>query len=116
MLPGFRPVLNSVIRPAGVIRPIAPVSTNRTLPSGPTVSELGSLPAGSPVENSVIGAALAAADMAAVISSASISARTARISIRPQSTVPLERYWFGALIAMRVPPSRRSCWDGPGPW
>ena len=90
-LPGFSPTVNSVIWPEGVIRPIAPMSTNHTLPSGPGVSELGLLGLGSPVENSVIGAAPAAADPVAVISSTSISTRTARMSVRPQSTVRGQR-------------------------
>src|SRR5690348_11080797 len=48
---------NSVIWPAGVIRPIAlvvPVSVNHRLPSGPAVSPRGKAPGFKPPENSVI--------------------------------------------------------------
>src|SRR5262249_25432515 len=48
-LPVFRPLLNSVIAPPGVIRPIAfvvPMSLNQRLPSGAGVIDLGELPAG----------------------------------------------------------------------
>src|SRR5437899_483192 len=56
-LPALRPVLNSVIVPLGVMRPIAlvgPSSANQRLPSGPAAKPRGELTAGSPLLNSVI--------------------------------------------------------------
>src|ERR1035441_3090730 len=56
-LPGFKPVLNSVIPPLVVTRPIAfvpPRPVNHRLPSGPDTSSAGELPGFKPVLNSVI--------------------------------------------------------------
>ena len=49
------PLLNSVITPAGVMRPmrLPPYSVNQRLPSGPAVMPFGWLPAVMPVLNSV---------------------------------------------------------------
>ena len=59
-LPAFRPLVNSVICPLGVIRPIAcvvvPWSVNHRLPSAPGAIANGRLPAFRPLVNSVIGA------------------------------------------------------------
>ena len=62
MLPLVKPLENSVIAPAGVIRPIAgvagvagvPGSVNHTFPSGPAAIPPGLLPLVKPVVNSVI--------------------------------------------------------------
>jgi hypothetical protein len=54
-LPGFRPALNSLIVPPGVICPIAgtPASVNQTLPSGPDATPRGKLPGVRPLVNSI---------------------------------------------------------------
>src|SRR5262249_62363309 len=59
-LPVVRPAENSVMTPAGVMRPIAPGSVlllgccvNQTLPSGPAVMKFSLVPGVMPAENSV---------------------------------------------------------------
>ena len=85
----FEPIVNSVVSPDGVIRPIAfvvPWSMNHTLPSGPAVSEVGS---DTPVVNSVIGAAVAPAAGTTKRANASSSARAKRRNDCSRCTVPL---------------------------